>query len=314
MLFKNYSTIEYVIGNKTVTLLDIFRNISFTNIETSKAFDDYYIQDGETPETVSAKLYANTAFSWVVMLVNNLANIKQDWFQSQFAEMRYQESTIGGDAIYIPALPDLVPGDILVKVTATGPNGASAIDNQIYRHIADFDPYFRKIRGICGAGQFTTGDLILFARQNSNNGTVNPLEFEDQSGTGTKINYTSILLSEPYRKSVIYFYNSSNVVIDPYRTGASGSDSIKSSTTYLNPNDVLTENNFTYSLLYKYGLSGGTAPDNLLKKEVGSDVNDKYLKKQKIKVLKPEYLTTVVNAIENALQSNELGKIIKIEL
>jgi hypothetical protein len=314
MLFKDYDTITYKIGNRSVTLVDIFRNITFTNIETSKAFDDYYIQDGETPEIVAERLYGTTSLSWLVMLVNNFNHIKNDWFVSAEEYQKTQDRLYGGDAIYIPALPDIKVGDILVKVTGTASNGATAVNKQIYRHIADFDPYFRKIRGICGSGGLTAGDLILFARQNPENGTVTPIYFTDQSGNSTTTNYTNITLIEPYGKSVLYFYNSYNVIIDPYRIGASGSTSINSFTTYLNTSDTTTENNFAYSLLYKYGLCGGTAPSNLYKKTVTENEYAKYIKKQRIKILRSEYVNTVVLAVENALQSDTIGKKIKIEL
>jgi hypothetical protein len=103
-------------------------------------------------------------------------------------------------------------------------------------------------------------------------------------------------------------------VIDPYRTGPSGITSINSDTVYLNTTDNLTENNFAYSILYRYGLCGGTAPYSLLKKTVDSDQYAKYIKKQKIKILKSEFVGSVISAIENALISDTIGKNFKIEL
>jgi hypothetical protein len=47
---------------------------------------------------------------------------------------------------------------------------------------------------------------------------------------------------------------------------------------------------------------------------VAEDEFAKYLKKQKIKVLKKEYVSSVITLIENALQSPEIGKTMKIEL
>lgn len=313
MIFKDYPKITYTLGNRQVTLVDIFRHVAFSNVESSKAFDDYYIQDGETPEIVSAKFYGTSSLSWLILLINNISNIKTEWFLSQQEYLNQNEVNYGGDAFYISALPDLKPGDIIVKVTATASDGASAINNGVYRHVADYDPYFRKIRGICGSGTFTKGDNILFARQNTENGTVTPLTFYATDAT-TQTNYTSALLVEPYGSSVLYFYNGTNVVIDPYRTRPSGITSINSDTVYLNTTDNLTENNFAYSILYRYGLCGGTAPYSLLKKTVDSDQYAKYIKKQKIKILKSEFVGSVISAIENALISDTIGKNFKIEL
>lgn len=319
MLFQNYKTIEYTIGNKTVTLVDIFRNITFTNTDTSLAYEDYYIDDGETPEDIAGKLYGVTSLSWLVLIVNNIAHIKKDWFISASDFKKQQETDFGGDAFYIPALPDLQPGDIFVKVTATAADNltATTISTSNYRHVAEFDPYFRRVRGIYGAGGITAGDYILFARQNPNNGTVVPITFLNQEETPQTTNFTNVLFKEPYEKSVTYFYNSNNVVIDPYRISPSGSTSINSNTLYTNSGDTATENNFAFSILYKYGISGGDGyltPNNLYKKTVTEQEYDKYLKRQKIRVLKRDYVTPVIVAVENALRSDTIGKKLRIEI
>lgn len=319
MLFKDYKTIQYTIGNRTVSIIDIFRNITFLNTDTSLAYDDYYIGDGETPEDISAKLYGTTSLSWLILMVNNLAHIKEDWFISQEDFKKEQERDFGGDAFYIAALPDLKPGDVFVKVTATAADNlaAESVNINNYRHIADFDPYFRKIRGVCGGGDFSPGDLILFARQNPENGTVTQLFFDNQEATPQSTDFTNLLYKEPYGNSVNYFYNSQNVVIDPYRISPSGSTSINSNTIYTDSTDTTTENNFALSVLYKYGVCGGTTyltNINLYKKTVTENEFDKYIKKQKIRVLRKDYLTPVLLAVENALQSNTIGKKLRIEI
>lgn len=319
MLFKTYDKIMYTIGSSTVTLSDIFRHIEFVDVDTSNAFEDYYIQDTETPEIVSARLYGTTSLSWLVMLVNGYSSIKNDWFLSQEEYLKQKEAKFGGEAFYIPALPDLKPGDILVKVTGfTGTTGsdrsAAGVCAGIYRHISDYDPHFRKIRGICGSGQFSDGDYILFARQNRENGTVVPIYFDDQQSKSSLVNFTNILHKESFDKSVLYFYNSYSVIIDPYRLGISGSTSINSDTTYLNSSDALTENNFAKCLLYRYGICGGTMPTGLYKKTISEDEYAKYIKKQKIKILKKQYVTKVITAIEKSLNSPLIGKTMKIKL
>jgi hypothetical protein len=319
MLFKIYDKLIYNIGGKDITLSDIFRHIEFTNVESSPAFEDYYIQDTETPEIVSARIYGNTSLSWLIMLVNGYSDVKTDWFISQEEYLKKKEAKFGGEAFYIPALPDIKPGDIFVKVTGltgiTGANrSAAGICAGIYRHVSDYDPHFRKIRGVCGSGQFADGDYILFARQNKENGTVVPLSFNDQGAKTSLVDYTNILHKESYDRSILYFYNSYNVIIDPYRLSISGSTSINSDTTYLNANDTLTENNFAKCLLYRYGICGGTLPTGLFKKTISEDEYNKYIRKQKIKILKSEYVATVLSLIENALKSPLIGKTMKINL
>ena len=145
MLFKNYPQITYKIGNKDITLVDIFKNVSFTNVENNNAFDDYYIQDGETPESVSLKIYGTTSYAWLVLLVNGILDIKKDWFISASEFDARTENILGGDAIYIPALPDIQPGDIVVKVLTEDGAFATSVDITNYRHIAEFDRNLRNL-------------------------------------------------------------------------------------------------------------------------------------------------------------------------
>jgi hypothetical protein len=141
-----------------------------------------------------------------------------------------------------------------------------------------------------------------------------PLSFNDQGAKTSLVDYTNILHKESYDRSILYFYNSYNVIIDPYRLSISGSTSINSDTTYLNANDTLTENNFAKCLLYRYGICGGTLPTGLFKKTIAEDEYNKYIRKQKIKILKSEYVATVLSLIENALKSPLIGKTMKINL
>lgn len=310
MLFDNYEKITYNIGGKDLTLADIFKSISFKDVETSSAFYDYYIQDGETPEIVSARLYQTTAYSWLILLVNNIADIKNEWFESAEEFERNRERDYGGYAYYVSTLPDLQPGDVMVKVTGISGAGATGITASVYQHIADFDTNLRKIRGICGSANFISGDNVLFARK-QDNGNVTPLIFYNNAEEPELVNYTKIWLKEKYTDSVEYFYTNNNIVLNPYKKGITGS-SIPVDTLYTNTGDTLTANNFAFTILYKYGACGGY--DGVFKKTIGEEVYDKYIKKQKIKVLRPEYVTVVVNTIKNALLSDKIGNVFKIKI
>ncbi len=41
-------------------------------------FYDYIVQDGERPDTVATKLYGSPAYTWVVLLLNNIMSL-YDW-------------------------------------------------------------------------------------------------------------------------------------------------------------------------------------------------------------------------------------------
>jgi hypothetical protein len=309
MLFNDYPNIIYTLNNKNIELVDIFRNVVFKDVDLSNSFDEYYIQDGETPEIISIKIYGNSEYSWLILLINSIADIENEWFPSAKDYAKKEEVNFGGQAFYIEDLPDLQTGDVVVKVTSVTSNQADDIDENTYRHIESFDPYFRKIRGICGSGTFVSGNNVLFARKNDS-GVMDIITFDNKQ-------VTTIKYVEEYKTSVDYFITGNNVVLDPYRR-VNGNTIEKSSvdpgTTYSNSSDSLTLNNFAKTLIYRYGASGGLLPTGVLKTTEQNTNFQNYLNKQKIKVLKPEILSVVLNALENAIKSDLIGRVIKVEI
>ena len=76
MYFKDFPQFAYdfEIRGKTKVLLltDITRNVRFRKeiLSNIELFDEYDIQDGETPEIIAEKVYGNPNYHWVIMLVN----------------------------------------------------------------------------------------------------------------------------------------------------------------------------------------------------------------------------------------------------
>lgn len=74
---------DFKYGNttKTSVVKDItwnvrFRKEIFSNITL---YDEYDIQDGETPEIIAEKVYGNAEYHWIVMLSNNLYDYLTDF-------------------------------------------------------------------------------------------------------------------------------------------------------------------------------------------------------------------------------------------
>lgn len=308
MLFKNYNQIKYKLNGKELTLSDIFKHVSFKDIELSNAYYDYYIEDGESPELVSLKFYGTTEYSWLVLLVNGISDFQNEWFESQAEFKRKLDLNYGGDAFYISALPDIEPGDVMVKVTSQSGNFATDVEPTAYRHIAEFDPVLRKVRGINGGGTFESGDNVIFARKESN-GSITTIIFFDKSEEPEETDYTDLLFIEPYNISLDYFYTSNNIVLSPYRAGITGYN-VDTDVTYVD--EGTTGNNFAVTLLYKYGACGGTPVSGSIKKQIIEDVTNKYYERQKIKVLRQEYLVSVLDLIDSALASDQIGNTFKI--
>lgn len=313
MLFKNYPEITYKIGNKEISLIDIFKNVAFTNTDNNLAFIDYYIQDGETPEIVSAKIYGTTEYSWLVLLVNNIADRHTEWFEDQATFLRNKELEYGGEAYYFSALPELQEGDIMVKVYYVNGLEVTGIDTNTYSVIKSFDPRYRVARGITGSGTIRSKDKVVFARKNKDGilDLINIPNPADSSETPENIQYATIQFVDLYENTVDYFYTNNNVIIDPYKKINDFTTSINSDTTYTNENDDTTANNFAKTVLYDYISTQGEV-NGYFVRSVGKNLFDEYVKKQKIKVLKPEYLTKVIKGLEEALASNAVGTIFRV--
>ena len=92
--FNEFPKIDYnmtgINGNvKEVT--DIWRRVKVrSKIANNLAlFDKYDVEEGESPETVSYKLYGSTDYFWVVCLMNNVVNRYYDWPLDEFNFQQY---------------------------------------------------------------------------------------------------------------------------------------------------------------------------------------------------------------------------------
>lgn len=322
MLFSKLDNLEYTIGNKTITVADIFRNISIVDT-TGNAFFDYYVQEGEKPETVSLRFYGTPNYSWLIMLTNRLALIDQDWYLPEQQYNSYKEIRLGGDAIYIANLPQIQEGDIVVKVDGTEGLTVTSVDSSVYRYIVEFDKEYRRIRGICGAGEFEVGDLVAIARKDTN-GVVAPISFGNTASVSVDTEYAQVLFLENYRDSMEFFYRTigtdsgGKIEISPYRRMSGNTlltSTVDSLNTSLDPDD--TNANFEDTLLYYYFDNLGNLEDTAIlgntdlkiyKETIDNVEFTERSEAQKIKILKKQYLNSVLLTIESALESDAIGR------
>ena len=86
-----YTLDDYQTGQLVV---DFLRRIQLSKElkNTSAFFDEYDVQDGETPESVASHIYGDTQFHWIVMLANEIIDPRYDWPQSQANLIEYCKS------------------------------------------------------------------------------------------------------------------------------------------------------------------------------------------------------------------------------
>ena len=66
---------------------DIFRDVS--------AFEKYIIIGDERPDNVAFKLFGDSKLDWVVLISNNIINVRDEWPMSQYDFKRYVDNKYG---------------------------------------------------------------------------------------------------------------------------------------------------------------------------------------------------------------------------
>jgi hypothetical protein len=78
-----YDTIRSIDINASAKIKDYFTKYKLTSIRP------YYINDGESPDMVSFKVYGTPKFGYLIMMTNNIYSIYDDWPKSTSAFKKY---------------------------------------------------------------------------------------------------------------------------------------------------------------------------------------------------------------------------------
>lgn len=101
MYFKDFPTFFYefdINGEKSLTAIkDITRNIRFRRdiLANVTVYDEYDIQEGDTPEIISEKVYGSPQYHWVVMLMNENYDYINDFPLSELELEQYVHQKYG---------------------------------------------------------------------------------------------------------------------------------------------------------------------------------------------------------------------------
>ena len=85
MYFENFPKFAYdfdINGERKVLIVsDITRNVRFRKeiLSNVTLYDEYDIKEGETPEIIAEKLYGNSQYHWIIMLVNGRYDYIKDF-------------------------------------------------------------------------------------------------------------------------------------------------------------------------------------------------------------------------------------------
>lgn len=96
MYFNNFPSINY--NNKELcNILVKFHSINL--YKDSSFLENYYLQDEDTPENISYRMYKTSEYSWVVLFINEMFNREYDWPLSaakmdEYVENKYNTSCV----------------------------------------------------------------------------------------------------------------------------------------------------------------------------------------------------------------------------
>ena len=83
MYFANFPLIPYdSVGNGEFKLVtNLLKRVAVrTKVRTNiLLFDTYDVKEGETPESIAYKLYGDTEYHWIVMLMNDITDRFHGW-------------------------------------------------------------------------------------------------------------------------------------------------------------------------------------------------------------------------------------------
>lgn len=104
--FQNFPRIYYGFdlgeGLTLLTVKDIALNVRVQKdfLDLITIYDLYDIEDGETPDIISSKIYGKPTYHWLIMLVNQRFDYIKDWPMSEYELVRYCQSKYGEDHVY----------------------------------------------------------------------------------------------------------------------------------------------------------------------------------------------------------------------
>ena len=313
MYFENFPKLTYTFSEKIYELSDIFRRVAFsqTSLNNRFIFNDYYMVDGETLESVADKIYGDSTLSWILLLANNITTQFDIPQRSEKLE-NYLNNKYPGKILYFSQyLKNIQPGDFLAQVTVVSDQITSTSTTN-YAVIKDYDPVFRYITVNSIYGSLSVGTNVGFYRKVGNsyqNITFDVIE--TVNGDIEEKGYASILKISNEKDASVNFISSTGNYLSPYSTSLTFNVKSNAIGTY-NPSVSSDTETIYNTTLYKY--MNNTSNSLLSSVQTHSTLLYENNESARIiKILKPGYVADVISEIQILLNS-ETEKIKNIEV
>ena len=103
MLFSMYPRllVNTITPNTSTIVTDIFRRISMNKFKSNLVFlQTITVPDGFTIEQVSDKFYDSPEYHWVIMIINEIVDVRKEWPLSNSDLLEYTKKKYGDTQLY----------------------------------------------------------------------------------------------------------------------------------------------------------------------------------------------------------------------
>ena len=321
MYFNSFPKEEYTIGNRTETVVDIFRKVAISQNNTGNIFVEELVQDFDNIESLAEKYYGDANLSWVIALTNNIVDPMTEFVLSTKNFDSLINTKYSGYIFYFEENVPLQQGDILIYLNPSGgtpyPDNTEPetivpadLDSNKYCFVNSYNKEFRYCRVTNINGNFSAQDKVAAYRK---------IGDELQLITFTKkftINATEgtyfvlpIKLKNEYKNSPSYIYNELNQVISPFRKYTSST--IQNDYVNVNANGIYTDpagtddNAFRDSILYNFIMNGSNI-SGLTTKTILQELSDKNEKYRKIKILSKDFVVPFIQTFNEMISTDDI--------
>ena len=155
--FEKVSDIRYLKYKKNrydgtyIRIKNIFSRIKLIDdvLPGATTFEDYFIQDGERPDTVAYDYYGDSGLDWIILIINNIKNVYEDWPMTTIVLNDYVAKKYAnpGDVHHYETMEQLYDGRVILEggITVgdsfrfTNPEGITLSAAQSRRAVSNYE-------------------------------------------------------------------------------------------------------------------------------------------------------------------------------
>lgn len=264
-------------GNTTISV-DILKRINFRESVRNEShyYQNYTIEDGETPEIVSFKFYGESGLHWILLLLNETIDPYFQWPLSNDSLENFNKKKYEGQAFYFSG--DDLYFDKNTEVYVSSRSGTK--HKEIRGLVKEWDATYRKLVLYNTEGTFLVGDTV----------------------SGTSSVGTISRLVDIHSQAVHHFKDNNGDTINPLGTPPNDDGiQVVVGQTGDSPYDV-TAATFGNSVLWSYVTSNDesiTTHSVVTNQTYENDLNES---KRSIKVLQRNLLDGIINDFEKVIK------------